>query len=284
MVLARLVRRGMLGSGAACRRRQAAWRQVAEQTRWRPAGGNGWAQTGQGIVTATLRNGVIDSSLPPGTAGSVQWGRYDGAGQLLVLFMALTEAIRLALEEQDLRMVGEAIEQRRRERGIAEDLNPPREVEICRDQQAASLVPLGAELEQERPTRSQAEIAQLVQDDEVDALPALQVAGQAVLLLGGEQLLGQADRRGEADAKAGLNDLQPDRDRQMRLACARLTQADDVLPLAHKAPVGQGQHFGLGQLGQGQEVKAVEGLEGWEARLLDVGRQTVPAAGFELLG
>ena len=98
--------------------------------------------------------------------------------------MALTEAIRLALEEQDLCMVREAIEQRRRERGVAEDLNPAREVEIGGDQQAASLVPLSAELEQERPTRAQAEIAQLVQDDEVDVLPALQIARQAVILLG----------------------------------------------------------------------------------------------------
>jgi hypothetical protein len=190
MVFARLGRRGMLGTGAACLRRQAARRQAVEQTRWRPAGVKGWAQTGQGIVTATLRNGVIGSSLTPGTAGGVRWGLYDGAGHLLVLRVALTEAIRLALE------------QRRRERGVAEDLNPAREVEIGGDQQAASLVALSAELKQERPTRAEAEIAQFIQDDEVDALPALQIAGQPVLLLGSEQFLGQADRRGVADAKA----------------------------------------------------------------------------------
>jgi hypothetical protein len=89
-----------------------------------------------------------------------------------VLLMALAEAIRLALEEQDLGMVGEAIEQCRRERGIAEDLNPAREVEVGGDQQTAALVALGAELKQERPTWAEAEIAQFVQDDEVDALPS----------------------------------------------------------------------------------------------------------------
>ena len=47
----------MLGPDAACRRRQAAWRQAAEQTFWRPTGVKGRAQTGQVIVTATLRDG-----------------------------------------------------------------------------------------------------------------------------------------------------------------------------------------------------------------------------------
>ena len=65
MVLARGVRRGMLGIGATCRRRQAAWRQAAEQTRWRPTGVKGCPQTGHGVVSPTLRDGSIGSSQTP---------------------------------------------------------------------------------------------------------------------------------------------------------------------------------------------------------------------------
>ena len=54
--------------GAACRRRQVAWRQAAEQTSWRPTGVKGRSQTGQGIVTPTLRDGgVVIPTLPPKT-------------------------------------------------------------------------------------------------------------------------------------------------------------------------------------------------------------------------
>ena len=52
-------------------------------------------------------------------------------------------------------MVGEPVKKRSRERGIAEDFNPAREVEVGSDAQAPSFIHFGDELKRERSTRLQ---------------------------------------------------------------------------------------------------------------------------------
>ena len=55
------------------------------------------------------------------------------------LSAALAEAVGLAFEEQDVAVVGEAVEQRRGEGGIAEDLAPAPELEVAGDQHRVAL-------------------------------------------------------------------------------------------------------------------------------------------------
>src|SRR5689334_6987217 len=51
---------------------------------------------------------------------------------------------------QDVGVVGEVVEQRRGEGGVAEDLDPAGEVEVGGGEQSAALVAVGAELEEQR--------------------------------------------------------------------------------------------------------------------------------------
>ena len=83
-----------------CRRRQRAWRQAAEQTSWRPIGVKGWPQTGQAIVTPTLRDGEGGHRAPPVGV----WRHCAAAG--------LLHAERLALGDHDRGMVEQAIQKR----------------------------------------------------------------------------------------------------------------------------------------------------------------------------
>src|SRR5216684_2929718 len=70
MVAGRGARVGSGGSGGAWPRRQAAWRQAAEQKRCRPTGTNVRPQRGQGIVTLSLRYGLSTiSGLRPSGLG-----------------------------------------------------------------------------------------------------------------------------------------------------------------------------------------------------------------------
>src|SRR5712692_6182345 len=69
-VAGRGVRVGRGGRGEAWPRRQAAWRQAAEQKRCRPTGTNARPQRGQGIVTLSLRYGLSTiSGLRPSGLG-----------------------------------------------------------------------------------------------------------------------------------------------------------------------------------------------------------------------
>lgn len=63
-----------------------------------------------------------------------------------MLLAALPKAVGLALEEQDVDVVGQAIEQGCGQGGVGEDLPPARELQVAGDQDAPPLVALGTAL------------------------------------------------------------------------------------------------------------------------------------------
>ena len=64
--------------------------------------------------------------------------------------------------------MSEAVEQRRRHLGVAEDSGPFAEAEVCGDDDAGAFVKLAQEVEQQRAAGSaERQVAEFVEDDEI---------------------------------------------------------------------------------------------------------------------
>ena len=84
------------------------------------------------------------------------------------LLAGLAEAVALAVHLEDVAAVGEAVQQGRRHPLALEDLAPFAEGQVAGDQDAAALVAVGEDLEQQfGPAAAEAQVAQLVDDQQV---------------------------------------------------------------------------------------------------------------------
>ena len=121
----------------------------------------------------------------------------------LLRFHRLAKAVALAIHLENLRVVGQAVQQRRRHPLALEDLVPLAEGEIARHQDAASLVAVGEHSEQELDAASaHRDVSQLVTDQQVGPIELGEEAVQRVLLLLLFQAAHQLGRREEADPQA----------------------------------------------------------------------------------
>ena len=88
--------------------------------------------------------------------------RYGG----LLFSEALFEAIAVAIELQDVTVVGKTVQEGAGEAFVAEDLHPPCELQVSGNQQASLEVTVRADLEEEPgPICSKGDEAHLVQDE-----------------------------------------------------------------------------------------------------------------------
>src|SRR5690606_27327688 len=124
---------------------------------------------------------------PPQDRGATQ----TSLRHLLTPALSLPETVRLPVEDEDVRPVRDAVQQRRGQSGVPEHLLPAGKLQVAGDDEAVCLVPLCHELEEQRCPRSQSQVAQLIADDQVKLGPTLQVAIGLDCLVGGQQLLGQ---------------------------------------------------------------------------------------------
>src|SRR5271168_1764520 len=101
-------------------------------------------------------------------------------------------------------------------------------------------------MEQQLPAGlGEREIAEFVEDDEVEAG---QVVGDASLSAGstfGLELIDEIDGGEEPSARSGVDAAARDGDSQMRLACAGPADQDDVALLGDEAAAGQIAHQSL---------------------------------------
>src|SRR5262249_22920622 len=96
----------------------------------------------------------------------------------------LPEAVALAVHLENLRVVRQAVQERRRHPLALEDLIPFTERQVARDQDAATLVAIGEDSEQELDSAStHRDISQLVADQQVGPLKLREETVQRVLLL-----------------------------------------------------------------------------------------------------
>jgi hypothetical protein len=167
--------------------------------------------------------------------------------------------------------VGEAVEQGGGHLGIAEDRGPFAEAEVGGDDDAGALVELAEQMEEQRPARgAERQVAQLVEDHEVEAGQAFgDLPGLALGLFLFEGV-DQFDGREEADLAAVMLDgLDAEGGRDMGLAGAGPADQHDVLGPVDELARCSWPDGGLVDLAGG-EVEAGEVLVGREARGLHV--------------
>src|SRR5919106_769163 len=108
-----------------------------------------------------------------------------GGGLCSLLAQAVAEAPGLGAGVDDVRAVGEAVDDGLREPGVGEHLRPLAERQVGRDDQAAALMSFGEDLEDELGGAvGQREIAQLINDDKLGAGVACDDAGELAAALG----------------------------------------------------------------------------------------------------
>src|SRR5690606_37753975 len=196
----------------------------------------------------------------PAPRGAGRPGRQLGF-QLLAPPLAFTEAVRLPVENQNVRPVRNPVQQCCRQRRVAKHLLPAGKLQVAGHDEAAGLVPFRHELEEQRRPRPQPQVPQFVTDDQVELLPALEVTIQPYLLLSRQQLLGQRDRADEPDPVTRLDGGDAQRSGNMGLACSAGPQANHVFLGGYEIGLRQLQHLGLGQLWYRVEFKLLQRLE-----------------------
>jgi len=203
----------------------------------------------------------------------------ESRGSFLCLFVLLdrfAEAVALAVDLEDVAMMGQAIQQSRRHAFALEDLAPFAERQVTRDQQAGPFVAVGKNLEQQLgPGPTERQVAQFVTDQKVRPIQLAQKAVQLILLLSFFQTVDQPGRCKEANAPAGPTGGQAQGNRQMRLADTLTAQQAHVLMLIEPLTAGQLHDLLLAQTRHEAEVIGVQILMDRERRLLDAGLQGI---------
>jgi hypothetical protein len=168
-------------------------------------------------------------------------------------------------------VVGETIEECSGHLWLAEHAGPFAEGEIGGDDDRGALVELADEMEQQLAAGlGEREIAEFVEDDDVEAS---EIVGDASLASGstfGLELIDEIDGGEEAPARSSADATPRDGDGQMRLARAGSADQDDVALLGDERAAGEIAHdrfvdrrilegevfdvFGQRQLGDGELI------------------------------
>src|SRR5436305_5580113 len=181
------------------------------------------------------RSGARGEALwTPG--GDPRWARTVGSG-------AVFEAPALVAGFENVAVMGQAIEQRRRHLGVAEYARPFGEGEICRQDDRGALVKAADQVEQHLPAADREwQVTQLVEDDENDAD---ELIGEAPGFSGtrfGLQLIDQVDCGEEPNARAVAHAIGADRYRYMALAGAGAADQHGIALGDQKATLVQLAH------------------------------------------
>src|SRR5690606_10396546 len=184
---------------------------------------------------------------------------------------AVLEAEAVVSGLQDMTVMCESIEQRRRHLGIAEDGRPFTEAEVGGDDDAGALVERAQQMEQQRPARrAEGQVSELVQDDEIgmgEPVGDLTSLALSLLLL---ERVDELDGGEEADTLAMMLDgLHAEGGGDMSLAGARAADKHDVVGILHELASVELAHEGLVDLAAG-EVEACQVAIDREAGCLEL--------------
>jgi len=126
------------------------------------------------------------------------------------------DALHIAAELDDQAVVDDAVDGRSCRQGVLEDLAPFGEDEVGGDDDAAPLVPLGQEGEQNlHLLLALLDVAQIVEDDDLEAVEAPEFPLQLIVPLGAQQATDQLEGGGEENAEAVLDPLVAQRRSEM---------------------------------------------------------------------
>src|SRR5438552_3330371 len=164
-----------------------------------------------------------EKSSPSGSFRGL--GGADEAGFELVL-----QAIGVPTDVERDGVVEDAVKDRGRDHAVAEDVAPRAEALVAREDHRAALVAAAEELEEEIGAGTvDREIADLVDEEQARHRVELELLLEPSLAQRGGQLGDHRRRRREEHAVAVLDRLEPETDRQVRLADTRRPEDQDVL-------------------------------------------------------
>src|SRR5690554_4215857 len=173
---------------------------------------------------------------------------------------AVLEAPALVAGLDDVAVVGEPVEERGRHLGVAEDARPFAKGEVGGDDDRGALVEAADQMEQQLAAGlGEGQVAELVEDDEVEAG---EMIGDAALAAGaglGLELVDEIDDVEEATAGAAADAGPCDGDGCVALAGAGSADQHDVALLLDEAAAGEVAHQRLVH-GGGIEVEVVDVL------------------------
>src|ERR1700693_670952 len=123
---------------------------------------------------------------------------------------------------------------------ILEDGVPLGEDQVASDQDGATLVAFGQEGEEDlHLLAALLDVADVVEEDGLEAVQALELGGKPQVTLGGEQSLDDLESRREEDGTSLSNQLRAERAEQVGLARSRVTQGDYVDGAIEKGSIAQ---------------------------------------------
>jgi hypothetical protein len=175
---------------------------------------------------------------------------------LLIPSHALSKAIRLTDEFEDVRAVSEPVQESSGEPFIAKDLCPIGEAQIGGEDEGHALVHLGAKLEDElRAGGRKRDETQFIEDDELVAQCGAQELGQAMFILSGDHLIDQSGCGVETYATSLTTGSEGQAGSDMSFAQAGISNQDDWLSLVDVLASGQVEDARFAQTGHTGEVK-----------------------------
>src|SRR5665647_2542796 len=195
------------------------------------------------------------------SAGHVRDGGFAAA-------CGLRQPVALAVQRQDVDMVGQPVEKRTGQALGAEHRRPFLEWKVRSDDGRATFVALAEHLEQKLGAgRRERHIAQFIDDQQLyRGQIALQLQ-QPSLIAGLHKLMHQTRRRREGNREALLAGRESKAQSDVRLARAGVAERDDVVAAQDIFTAGEFENQHLVEAGDRHEVERIEALHRWKARL-----------------
>src|SRR5450755_1492168 len=177
---------------------------------------------------------------------------------------AVAEAPAFVAGVDDVRAMGQPVDDGLREPGVGEHLRPFPERQVRRDDQAAAFVSFGEDLEDEfGGAVGQGQVAQLVTEQKLGAGVACDDAGELAVALGFLELVRESGEGGEPDAAALVAGADRQGCGQHRLASPAVADEDHRLAVIDPGSFRQGGDRGLRDL---RVVLEAEILEAFDVR------------------
>ena len=181
------------------------------------------------------------------------------AGSLL----GLLGAVAVDVELEDHGVMDEAVDGGGGGHGILEDPVPLAEDEVAGDEHGAALVALGHEGEEDLDLVGVLlDVADVVEDEQLEVVELAQGAGEVEVALGGEEVLDEAEGRDEEDRVSLLDEGVADGGADVGLAGAGEAEGEAVCSLIEEAAGGELLDLAHQRPGKAREVEGVEGLAG----------------------
>ena len=210
---------------------------------------------------------MVRVPLPPG--GGEGFCRFL-LGRFLAAFLGGFQAVAFSVGLQDVHPVGEAVEKGSGEAFVAKDLSPTLEGQVGGEQYALPFVGAAEHLEEEFGAGfRKGDIAEFVEDEQVEFLQPLEQPGKLPVFAGFEELGDQGGDGVEAHALSlGTGGMAQGRG-QVGLAGAGITHEQNVLPAVEVFAAHELEHEVFVDAGLGLEVEGVQGFEDGELGRFD---------------